>query len=133
LAPKMVMIHVDLVANFLWLCSTPQSEFRIKSYGCLKLRWSDFSFYFYCLSSLFFYFLSSFFSLSLSHISFYIWKQMKWDWWTMGFLFLNFDFWIVGFGWTNGEMDNLWEQMYLVRWDILDFCVHEPLLTVFCK
>jgi hypothetical protein len=68
--------HVDLIVSFLWPRRTPQSEFPIKSYDRLKLRWSDFGFYF-CLFSLFF--LSSF-SLFLSHLSFYIWKQMKSSW-----------------------------------------------------
>jgi hypothetical protein len=80
--PKKVVMaiavnHVDLVARFLWPHSTPQSEFPIKNYDHLKLRWSDFGFYFLCLSYLFlisFFFL---FSVSLSHLSFYIWKQMK--------------------------------------------------------
>jgi hypothetical protein len=81
LAPKMMIIAidvnpVDLIANFLWPCSTPQSEFPIKSYGRLKLRLSDFGFYFFCLSSLFLiFFLLSHLCPSLSHLSFY---ENKW-------------------------------------------------------
>jgi hypothetical protein len=30
--------YVDIVVNFSWLRSTPQSEFPIKNYGRLKLR-----------------------------------------------------------------------------------------------
>jgi hypothetical protein len=51
---------VDLVVSFPWPRSTPQSKFPIKSYDRLKLRWSDFDFYFFYLIS------------SLSHLSFYI-------------------------------------------------------------
>jgi hypothetical protein len=47
--------------GFLWPRSTAQSEFPIKSYSRLKLRWSDFDFYFVRLSS---------FSLSVSQLSF---------------------------------------------------------------
>jgi hypothetical protein len=80
LASKMVIIliavnPVDLIASFLWPRSTPQPEFSIKNYGHLKLRWSDFGFYFFYLSSLFL--ISYFFLLSLlclSLIFFYIWK-----------------------------------------------------------
>jgi hypothetical protein len=42
--------HVDLVVSFSWPHSTPQSEFSIKSYGRLKLRWLDFDFDFFFLS-----------------------------------------------------------------------------------
>jgi hypothetical protein len=58
---------VDLVVSFPWPHRTPQSEFSIKSYGRLKLRWSTFGFYFFRLSSLFF--LSSF---SLSSLFLYM-------------------------------------------------------------
>jgi hypothetical protein len=60
---------VDLIVSFLWPRITSQSEFPIKSYGRLNLRWSDFSFYFFCLS------LSSFFLLSLSLISLFIYEN----------------------------------------------------------
>jgi hypothetical protein len=63
---------VDLVVSFPWPHSTPQSEFPIKSYGRLNLRWSDFDFYFFCLFSLFlmsFFFL---FSISLSSLFLYM-------------------------------------------------------------
>jgi hypothetical protein len=50
-APKMTIIaianSVDLVVSFPWPRSTPQLEFPIRSYGRLKLRWSDFDFYFF--------------------------------------------------------------------------------------
>jgi hypothetical protein len=55
---------VDLIVSFLWSCSTLQSEFPIKSYGHLKLRWSNFYFYF-------FYLISSF-SLRLSSLLLYV-------------------------------------------------------------
>jgi hypothetical protein len=50
---------VDFVVSFPWPRSTPQSEFPIKSYGRLKLRWSDFDFYFFYLISSFSLYLSS--------------------------------------------------------------------------
>jgi hypothetical protein len=43
--------------------STSQSEFIIKNYDRLKLKWLDFSFYFFRLSA---FFLISFFFLSLT-------------------------------------------------------------------
>jgi hypothetical protein len=112
---------VDLVASFPLPHSTPQSEFPIKSYDCLKLKWSDFDFYFLCLSSLFLISFFFFFSVSLSSLFLYMKTDEK-GLWSVGFLFLNFNFWIVGLGWTNGEMGNPWEQMLLVRGDILYFC-----------
>jgi hypothetical protein len=63
---------VDLIVIFLWSHSTSQLEFSIKSYDCLKLRVSNFSFYLFCLSSLF---LISFFFLfyvSLSSLFLYM-------------------------------------------------------------
>jgi hypothetical protein len=70
LAPKMaVMIiainPVDLIVSFPWPRSKPQSEFSIKSYGRLKLRWSNFDFYFFSLFSFLFV------SLSLSPLFLY--------------------------------------------------------------
>jgi hypothetical protein len=59
---------VDLVVSFLWPRRTPQSEFSIKSYGCLKLRLSDFDFFF--LLSLF-----SLFSLFVSLSSFFLYMK----------------------------------------------------------
>jgi hypothetical protein len=52
---------VDLIVNFLWPRRTPQSEFSIKSYDRLKLRWSIFDFYS----------LSSFFLISLTSLIIY--------------------------------------------------------------
>jgi hypothetical protein len=63
---------VDLVVSFPWPRSTPQSEFPIKNYGCLKLRWSDFDFYFFYLFSTFSLSLRSLLSLFVSHLSFYM-------------------------------------------------------------
>jgi hypothetical protein len=57
---------VDLIVSFLWPRITSQSEFPIKSYGRLNLRWSDFSFYFFCLSLFFL------LSLSLSSLFLYM-------------------------------------------------------------
>jgi hypothetical protein len=120
LVPKMaikaiVVNPIDLVVSFQWPCSTPQSEFPIKSYDRLKLRWSDFDFYF-------FYLISSFF-LCLSSLFLYMKIDEKWLV-IREISVLNFNFWIVGLGWTNSEIDNLWEQMLLVRWDILDIFLH---------
>jgi hypothetical protein len=66
---------VDLVVRFSWPRSTPQSEFPIKKYGHLKLRWSDFGFYLFYLSSLF---LISFFFLFFVSLSF-LFLYMKVD------------------------------------------------------
>jgi hypothetical protein len=64
---------IYLIASFLRLCSTPQSEFSIKSYGRLKLRWSDFDFYFFCLSSLFL--ISFFFPFSVFLSSLFLYMK----------------------------------------------------------
>jgi hypothetical protein len=70
---KAIIINpVDLVASFLWLRSTPQSEFLIKSYGRLKLRWLNFDFYFLCFSSLFLISFLFLFSISLSSLFLYM-------------------------------------------------------------
>jgi hypothetical protein len=60
---------IDIVVSFSWPRNTSQTEFSIKSYGRLKLRWSDFDFYFCFLLS--FLFLSSF-SLYLSSFFLYM-------------------------------------------------------------
>jgi hypothetical protein len=97
--------HVDLIASFLWPSSTPQSEFPIKSYGRLKLRWSNFIFYFFCLSS--FLLISFFYVFSVSLISFFIyenrWKGVGNPW--------DFYFWIL----IYGSLD--WDER-TVRWAI---------------
>jgi hypothetical protein len=76
LVPKMAVKAyannlVDLVVSFPWPYKTPQSEFSIKSYDHLKLRWSDFSFYF-------FYIFSLFFLSSLSSLFLYMKTNEKW-------------------------------------------------------
>jgi hypothetical protein len=110
--------HVDLVASLPWPRSTPQSEFPIKSYGRLKLRWSDFSFLF--LVSLFF--VSYLFLLSLlclSHISLFIyenrWKRVGnlWDFYFLILIFrlLDWDEWMVR--WTIcGSKYYWWDEIY---------------------
>jgi hypothetical protein len=72
---EIVVNPVDLVARFLWPHSTPQSKFAIKSYGRLKLRLSDFSFYFFCLSSLFLISFLFLFSISLSLSSLFLYMK----------------------------------------------------------
>jgi hypothetical protein len=104
---KAIIINpVDLVASFLWLRSTPQSEFLIKSYGRLKLRWLNFDFYFFM--SLFF--VSYFFLISLlylSLISLFIYENR---WKGVGNS-CDFCFWILIFG----SLD--WDER-TVRWTI---------------
>jgi hypothetical protein len=63
--------HVDLIISFLWPRRTPQSEFSIKSYGRLKLRWLDFDFYFFRLSSFFLLSLSVSLSSQILYIKIY--------------------------------------------------------------
>jgi hypothetical protein len=65
---------IDLIINFLWPYNTSQSEFSIKNYDRLKLKWSDFDFDFCRLSSSFF--LSSF-SLCLS--SLFLYMKSRWQ------------------------------------------------------
>jgi hypothetical protein len=60
---------IDLVVNFSLPHSMPQPEFRIKYYSRLKLRWSDFNFYFFYLSS-------SFFLLSLCLSSLFLYMKI---------------------------------------------------------
>jgi hypothetical protein len=67
---------VVLVVNFSWSRRMPQSEFPIKSYDRLKLRWSNFAFYFFYLFSLLSFF---FLSPSLSLISLFIYEN-RWKW-----------------------------------------------------
>jgi hypothetical protein len=88
MAVTMITVNpIDLVVSFLWSRRRSQSEFSIKSYVCLNLRWSNFGFNFFILSS----FLFSFF-FSVLHLSFiYEIGMMKSDnlW--------NLDFWILVF------------------------------------
>jgi hypothetical protein len=96
---------VDLIIRFSWLRRTSKSEFSIKSYGRLKLRWSDFDFYFYRLYSLF--------RLSLSSLFLYMKTDEK-GLVSRGisiFKFLFLEHWI---GINEREMGNPWEQMLLV-------------------
>jgi hypothetical protein len=122
---------VDLVVRFLWPCSTPQSEFPIKNYDCLQLRWSDFGFYLFCLSSLFIISFFLLFSVFLSSLFLY----MKID--EKGLMIRGvfiFKFWFLD-RWIG--MNERWDgqsvganvigQMGYIRF----LFVHEPLLTVF--
>jgi hypothetical protein len=126
--PKMMVTAIsvnliDLVISFLWSCSTPQSEFSIKSYGHLKLRLSDFDFFsIWSLLSFFFFSLSPslFLYMKIDEKGLAIHRISVFEFWFL-------DRWIG----MNERWDGYpWEQMLLVRWDILDFFAHEPLLTV---
>jgi hypothetical protein len=74
-------------------------SFFIKNYGCLKLKWSDFGFYFFYLSSLFF------LSLFVSLISLFIyenrWKKIG-NSWDFIFYFLFYEYWI--------EINEQWDE-----------------------
>jgi hypothetical protein len=113
-APKMMIMPIainlaDLVVCFPWPRSTPESEFPIKSYGRLKLRLSNFGFYFFYLISSFF-----FFSLFVSLISFLYMKTDENELVIRGcsiFEFLFLDLW---FG-----MNEQWDEKF-VRANVID-------------
>jgi hypothetical protein len=112
LAPKMAVTtiavnSIDLVVSFLWLRSTLQSEFPIKSYGRLKLKWSDFSFYFFCLSYLFHIYFFFLFSISLSSLFLYMKideKRLVIHWVSI------FEFWFLN-RWIG--MNERWNGQYV--------------------
>jgi hypothetical protein len=108
LAPKMAVTiievnPVDLIVSFPWPPNTPQSAFPIKSYGHLKLRWSDFNFYF-------FYLISSF-SLCLSSLLLY----MKIDEKRLIICgILIFEFWFLDrwIGMNERWDENIWQSVW---------------------
>jgi hypothetical protein len=114
---------VDLIVSFPLRRSMLQFEFSIKNYDCLKLRWSDLSFYFFCLISSFSLYLSTFFLyMKIDDKELVIHEISIFEFWF-------FDRWIgMNERWNEQSVGaNVIGDMRYIRF----FFSHEPLLTVF--
>jgi hypothetical protein len=99
---------VDLVVTFLWPRSMPQSEFPIKRYSRLKLRWSNFNFYLFSLTSLFIYENR--------------WKMVDNPW--------DFSFWILIFGYLNWMLSKIIFIVMIIWTNVLSVNIFKIIFLV---
>jgi hypothetical protein len=101
---------LDLIISSLWSRNTYQSKFCIKSYDHLKLKWLDFNFYFFYLSS---FFLISFVFLFLSLITFFYIKTDDNELIICEILVSEFYFFILKFGSMNWDEGTVrWKKIW---------------------